>query len=57
LVNVNAYNRGYGSRVGGRFNSNLQAALSNPGMRRAITTMPGDQFGRGGSRNYGRGVD
>ncbi len=55
----NGFNRGVGrfANMPGRYNSNLQAALTNPNVRRGITTMPADQFGRGISRGYGRGVD
>ena len=59
ITNVNNFNRGlrpFGN-VPGRYTSNLQAALTNPSIRRAITTMPADQFGRGMGRGYGRGVD
>jgi len=41
----------------GRYTSNLQAALTNPYIRRAVTTMPAEQFGKGMVRGYGRGVD
>jgi len=59
LTNINNFNRGLGrfGNVPGRYTSNLQAALTNPNIRRAITTMPADQFGRGMVRGYGRGVD
>src|SRR5208337_480192 len=40
-----------------RYTSNLQAALNNPNIRRAITTMPADQFGKGMVRGVGRSVD
>jgi hypothetical protein len=40
-----------------RYTSNLQAALNNPNIRRAITTMPADQFGKGMVRGIGRSVD
>ena len=40
-----------------RYSSNLQAALNNPNIRRAITTMPADQFGKGMVRGVGRSVD
>jgi len=41
----------------GRYTSNLQAALTNPNIRRAITTMPAEQFGKGMVRGVGRSVD
>jgi hypothetical protein len=59
ITNINNFNRGlrpFGN-VPGRYPSNLQAALANPNIRRAITTMPADQFGRGTVRGFGRGVD
>ena len=58
LTRINNYGRGGLLPMrNGRYQSNLQAALTNPGIRRAITTMPAAQFGRGMSRGYGRGVD
>jgi hypothetical protein len=59
IANINGFNRGVGrmGTVPGRYTSNLQAALTNPNIRRAITTMPADQFGRGMVRGFGRGVD
>jgi hypothetical protein len=59
IINVTNINRGprpFGT-VPGRYTSNLQAALTNPNIRRAITTMPADQFGRGMVRGFGHGVD
>jgi hypothetical protein len=59
LINGNNYNR-YSRPVGpapGRYTSNLQAALSNPNIRRAITTMPADEFGRGMANGYGHDVN
>ena len=58
ITNVNNFGRlGPRPMGNGRYMSNLQAAFTNPGIRRAITTMPASQFGRGMSRGYGRGVD
>jgi len=58
INNINNFGRGGLRPMGnGRYMSNLQAAFTNPGIRRAITTMPAGQFGRGMSRGYGRGVD
>ena len=58
ITNINNFGRGGLRPMGnGRYVSNLQAALTNPNIRRAITTMPANQFGRGMSRGYGRGVD
>jgi hypothetical protein len=61
-VNIMNANNFYGGRrplgnFPGRYTSNLQAALTNPNIRRAITTMPADQFGRGMVRGLGRSVD
>jgi hypothetical protein len=59
ITNIN--NFGHGIRpvgpVPAHYASNLQAALSNPNIRRAITTMPAEQFGKGTVRGFGRGVD
>jgi len=59
ITNINTFGRGTGQfgPVHGRYISNIQAALTNPNIRRAITTMPADQFGRGAVRGFGRGVD
>jgi hypothetical protein len=59
VINVNNFNRGLRplGNAPGRYTSNLQAALTNPNIRRAITTMPADQFGKGMVRGFGRGVD
>jgi hypothetical protein len=62
ITNINNFNNlNRGLRPLGntslRYNSNLQAALNNPNIRRAITTMPADQFGKGMVRGFGRGVD
>ena len=59
LINGTNFNRGLRppGNVPGRYTSNLQAALTNLNIRRAITTMPADQFGRGMARGFGRGVD
>jgi hypothetical protein len=55
---INNYGGGLGRSVNGRYTSNLQAALTNPNVRRGITTMPSSQFGRGmPAREFGRGVD
>jgi hypothetical protein len=59
LTNINTFGRGlrpFGT-VPAHYMSNLQAALTNPYIRRAITTMPADQFGKGAVRGFGRGVD
>ena len=59
IANINNFGRGlhsFGS-VPGRYTSNLQAALTNSYIRRAITTMPTEQFGKGTLRGLGRGVD
>jgi len=59
VINVNNFNRlprPYGSTTG-RYTSNLQAALNNPNIRRAITTMPADRFGKGAVTGFGRSVD
>jgi hypothetical protein len=56
IVNVNNFNRGLRPLENGRM-SNLQAAFGNPNIRRAITTMPADQFGKGMVRGFGRSVD
>jgi hypothetical protein len=59
ITNINTFGRGirpFGP-VNGRYTSNIQAALTNPNIRRAITTMPSDQFGKGPVRGFGRGVD
>ena len=58
-INVNNFNRfprAYGNTPG-RYTSNLQAALNNPNIRRAITTMPADRFGKGAVSGFGRSVD
>jgi hypothetical protein len=59
ITNINNFNRGPRplGTVPGRYTSNLQAALTNPNIRRAITTMPADQFGKGMVKGFGRGVD
>jgi hypothetical protein len=59
IINVTNINRGRRpvGPVPGRYTSNLQAALTNPNIRRAITTMPADQFGKGMVRGFGHGVD
>jgi hypothetical protein len=59
INNMSNFNRGPRSfgNVPQRYSSNLQAALNNPNIRRAITTMPVDQFGKGMVRGVGRSVD
>jgi hypothetical protein len=59
MANINNFGRGprpFGT-VPGRYTSNLQAALTNSNIRRAITTMPADRFGKGAVRGFARGVD
>jgi hypothetical protein len=59
IGNFGIFNRGL-DRLGNaplHYSSNLQAALSNPNIRRAITTMPADRFGKGMVRGVGRSVD
>jgi hypothetical protein len=59
INNMSNFNRGPRSfgNVPQRYSSNLQAALNNPNIRRAITTVPADQFGKGMVRGVGRSVD
>jgi len=59
ITNFNNLNRGLRplGNTPVRYASNLQAALNNPNIRRAITTMPAEQFGKGMVRGFGRGVD
>jgi hypothetical protein len=58
IAHINNYGRGFPRSLNGRYTSNLQAALSNPNVRRGITTMPSSQFGRGmPASGFGRGVD
>ncbi|MGO8732644.1 MAG: DUF6600 domain-containing protein [Terriglobia bacterium] len=59
INNMSNFNRGPRSfgNVPQRYSSNLQAALNNPNIRRAITTMPADQFGKGMVRGVGHSVD
>jgi hypothetical protein len=59
IANFSNFNRGLGTMGNAplRYSSNLQAALTNSNIRRAITTMPADQFGRGMVRGVGRSVD
>ena len=59
VTNINNINRGVRplGNTSLRYPSNLQAALNNPNIRRAITTMPADQFGKGMVRGFGRSVD
>jgi hypothetical protein len=58
IAHINNYGRGFPRSMNGRYTSNLQAAMTNPNVRRGITTMPSSQFGRGlPSREFGRGVD
>jgi len=57
LTTINTFRRGIYPVGPSRYTSNLQAALNNPNIRRAITTMPADRFGRGEVRGFGRGVD
>ena len=54
--NLNRWPRPYGSACA-RYPSNLQAALNNPNIRRGITTMPADRFGKGAVRGFGHSVD
>ena len=59
ITNFSNFNRGL-RPMGNtplRYSSNLQAALNNPNIRRAITTMPANQFGKGMVRGVGRSVD
>jgi hypothetical protein len=59
ITNINNFNRGL-RPLGNtplRYTSNLQAALNNPNIRRAVTIMPADQFGKGMVRGFGRSVD
>ena len=57
IAHIGNYGR-MGRMGNGRYMSNLQAALTNDHIRRAITTMPAGQFGRGmAARGFGRGVD
>jgi hypothetical protein len=58
IAHINNYGRGFPRSMNGRYTSNLQAAFTNPNVRRGITTMPSSQFGRGmPAREFGRGVD
>jgi hypothetical protein len=59
ITNINNFGRGLRplGNVPAHYTSNLQAALTNPYIRRAITTMPAEQFGKGTVRGFGRGVD
>jgi len=59
MVDINNFNRGFRplGNTSLRYTSNLQAALNNPNIRRAITTMPADQFGKGMVKGFGRSVD
>lgn len=59
ITNNSNFTRGLGPLGNAplRYSSNLQAALNNPNIRRAITTMPADQFGKGMVRGFGRSVD
>jgi hypothetical protein len=62
LTSINRFNgfdrgRSTMGMASAHYNSNLQMALNNANMRRAITTMPGDQFGKGTVRGLGHGVD
>jgi len=57
ITHVNTFNGGRFGNFPGRYTSNLQAALTNPNIRRAITTMPADRFGKGAVRGFARGVD
>src|SRR5208282_408329 len=58
IAHIGNYGHGLGRMANGRYMSNLQAALTNPNVRRAITTMPANEFGRGlAARGFGRGVD
>jgi hypothetical protein len=58
ITHINNYGQRFGRMGNGRYTSNLEAALANPNIRRAITTMPSNQFGRGmAARGFGRGVD
>jgi hypothetical protein len=57
IARIGNYGGGLG-RIGNGRMSNLQAALTNPNVRRGITTMPANDFGRGmATRGFGRGVD
>jgi hypothetical protein len=59
ITNFSNFNRGL-RPMGNtplRYSSNLQAALNNPNIRRAITAMPANQFGKGMVRGVGRSVD
>jgi len=57
ITNINNFGGGRGPRGNMRYTSNLQAALTNSNIRRAVTTMPADQFGKGAVRGVGRSVD
>jgi hypothetical protein len=59
ITNIHTLGRGIRpiGTVHGRYTSNIQAALTNSNIRRAITTMPADQFGKGMVKGFGRGVD
>jgi hypothetical protein len=58
IGHINNYGGGLARSGNGRSMSNLQAAFTNPNVRRGITTMPSSQFGRGlPAREFGRGVD
>jgi hypothetical protein len=57
ITRVNNYGGVSPRMVNGRYMSNLQAALTNPNVRRGITTLPSNQFGRGMPvSGFGRGV-
>ena len=59
ITNFSNFNRGLHPMGNGsqRYSSNLQAALDNPNIRRAVITMPADRFGNGTVRGFGRSVD
>ena len=49
ITNVNIYNNrgGWGALHGGNMYSNIRHAVNDPGFRRAISTVPSNQFGHG----------
>ena len=57
IAHVNNFNLGSHAVGPAHYTSNLEAALTNPNIRRAITTVPADQFGKGAVRGFARGVD
>ena len=57
IARINNYGGGFPRSVYGHHMSNLEAAMNNPNVRRGITTLGSNQFGRGTPvSGFGRGV-